>query len=151
MKLRQSATLALVLGLLIVMLQLLLDDIPVAAEGGGATSRVSTSSAGEQGNGHSVVASPSADGRHVVFNSVASNLVSGDSNGASDIFVRDRTTNLTTRVSVSSGGQQGNGASHWPAISADGRYVGFLSHSSNLVSGDTNGFPDIFEIGRAHV
>src|SRR5688572_30608155 len=149
MKIRQTATLALLSGLFILLLQGFMHDLPVGAQGGGATARVSLSPAGEQGNGHSVVATLSADGRYVVFNSLASNLVPSDTNGRSDIFIRDRITSQTTRVSVSSGGEAGNGDSHWPAISADGRFVGFLSSASNLVSGDTNGVADIFVHDRS--
>jgi Tol biopolymer transport system component len=110
----------------------------------GTTIRVSVASGGTQGNGHSYHPSISADGRYVAFASNASNLVSGDTNGASDIFVHDRVTDSTERVSVSSGGTQGNGNSYNPSISVDGRYVAFNSKASNLVGGDTNGNWDIF-------
>ena len=86
----------------------------------------------------------SADGRFVAFDSEATNLVPGDTNDASDVFVRDRQTGTTRRVSVSSGGAQGNGASFDPAISADGRFVAFNSDATNLVPGDTNGAADVF-------
>ena len=68
----------------------------------------------------------------------------GDTNGAGDVFVRDRQTGTTRRVSVSSGGVQGNGDSFDPAISADGRFVAFESDATNLVPGDTNGAADVF-------
>ena len=68
----------------------------------------------------------------------------GDTNGSSDVFVRDRRTGTTRRVSVSSGGAQGNDNSFGPAISADGRFVAFGSSASNLVPGDTNGATDVF-------
>jgi hypothetical protein len=110
----------------------------------GTTERVSVSSSGEQGNADCYYTSVSADGRFVEFCSYASNLVDGDTNGYLDIFVRDRQLGTTERVSVSSTGQQGNGASCWPSISADGRFVTFDSESSNLVSGDTNGRWDVF-------
>ena len=67
----------------------------------------------------------SADGRYVAFGSDASNLVPGDTNHAGDVFVRDRRSGTTERVSVATGGTQANGASVSPAISADGRYVAF--------------------------
>ena len=67
----------------------------------------------------------SADGRYVAFTSNASNLVAGDTNGASDVFVRDLQTGAITRVSTDAGGAQGNDHSYSPAISADGRYVAF--------------------------
>jgi Tol biopolymer transport system component len=108
------------------------------------TSRVSISTTNQQGNNDSMVASISTDGRYVAFESVASNLVSGDTNGVRDIFLRDRQTGQTSLVSVDSGGVQGNGTSVDPAISTDGRYVAFASDATNLVSGDTNGVRDIF-------
>jgi Tol biopolymer transport system component len=109
------------------------------------TTRVSIASDGTQGNANSSNSpSISADGRYVAFPSNASNLVAGDTNGRSDIFVRDRQANTTTRVSVASDGTQGNGSSAFPSISADGRYVAFVSYASNLVPGDTNGVWDIF-------
>jgi LPXTG-site transpeptidase (sortase) family protein len=119
-------------------------DIFVHDRQTGVTTRVSVASSGTQANGGSYNAAISADGRYVAFESVASNLVSGDTNGARDVFVHDRQTGTTTRVSVASSGTQGNGNSHSPAISADGRYVAFHSFSNNLVSGDTNGAIDIF-------
>ena len=80
----------------------------------------------------------------MVFDSAASNLVAGDSNGYEDVFVRDRKLHKTYRVSVSSAGVQGNADSFAPFISADGRYVAFASNASNLVASDTNGFTDVF-------
>ena len=74
----------------------------------------------------------------------ASNLVAGDTNGAEDVFVHDRQTGQTTRVSVASDGAQGNGDSTYARLSADGRYVVFQSSASNLVPGDTNGVDDVF-------
>ncbi|HEY7148945.1 MAG TPA: PASTA domain-containing protein, partial [Gaiellaceae bacterium] len=86
----------------------------------------------------------SADGRYVAFYSEASNLVSGDTNGATDVFVRDRRSGATKRISVGSGGVESNGDSVRPALSANGRLAVFESDATNLVSGDTNGFTDIF-------
>ena len=86
----------------------------------------------------------SEDGRFVAFQSFATNLVPGDTNGCSDVFVRDRQTGETTRVSVSSAGAQGNYYSGEPAISPDGRFVAFVSDATNLVPGDTNGVADVF-------
>ncbi len=112
----------------------------------GTTTRVAVSSTGEQGNGdspwHNMDPPPSisGDGRYVAFSSGADNLAVGDTNGAEDMFVRDRQTGTTTRVSVSSTGEQGNGDSLSPSISEDGRYVAFLSKATNLVAGDTNGY-----------
>jgi hypothetical protein len=110
----------------------------------GNTTRVSVSSIGSQGNGNSFARAISADGRYVTYHSIASNLVAGDSNGFSDVFVHDRQTGNTTRVSVDSFGNQSNNDSADPAISGDGRYVTFYSTASNLVAGDSNGFIDVF-------
>ena len=96
----------------------------------------------------SAVASISADGRYVAFISDASNLVPGDTNGVTDIFVYDRQTGTIERVSVAADGTQGNGGSCQPSISADGRYVAFSSYASNLVPGDTNGISDVFVYDR---
>jgi Tol biopolymer transport system component len=107
------------------------------------TTRVSVGPGGLESDGHSVGTAISAHGRFVAFGSFATNLVPGDSNGAEDVFVRDRSAGVTQRVSVGAGGQ-GNSVSLMPAISADGRYVAFLSGASNLVSGDTNVAFDAF-------
>lgn len=85
----------------------------------------------------------SDDGRYVVWSSAATNLVSGDTNGVLDVFVRDRW--LSTTTSLSAGG---NGASRRPLISTDGRRVAFESYASNLVSGDTNNEGDVFVVYR---
>jgi len=110
----------------------------------GVTTRVSTSSAGVQGGGDSFVSAISADGRYVAFSSDATNLVAGDTNGTSDAFIKDTLTGVTTRVSTSSAGGEGNSSSNVSAISADGRYVAFSSDATNLVAGDTNGTYDAF-------
>ncbi len=123
----------------------------VQAQGSGTTTRVSVASDGTQGNNNASInniAPLSADGRYVAFVSLASNLVSGDTNGVDDVFVHDRQTGQTTRVSISSDGTQGNAASHHPSISGDGRYVMFVSTASNLVLDDTNGFVDVFVHNR---
>jgi Tol biopolymer transport system component len=108
------------------------------------TELVSVSSSDEPGNSSSFSSAVSADGRYVAFDSLASNLVTGDTNRDLDVFVRDRALGTTERVSVSSTGQQGNHASFEPAISADGRYVAFASDASNLVTGDANRDRDVF-------
>jgi Tol biopolymer transport system component len=108
------------------------------------TTRVSVATSGAQANGHSLAPAISADGRFVAFYSEASNLVAGDTNRARDVFVHDRQTGETTRVSVASDGAQANGPSFAPAISGDGRYVVFSSSASNLVPGDTNNADDIY-------
>jgi Tol biopolymer transport system component len=109
------------------------------------TQRVSVASDGSQAIGWgSYAPSVSADGRLVAFGSGSSNLVPGDTNGAWDVFVRDRVTGVTERVSVSSSGMQGMEGSYGPAISADGRFVAFWSEAPNLVSSDFNGRRDVF-------
>src|SRR5438552_3498090 len=108
------------------------------------TTRVSVDSSGKEGNGYSGFPAISADGQIVAFESDASNLVGGDMNRSEDIFVHDRATGITERVSVDSSGAEGNGASIWPAISSDGQIVTFPSLASNLVGGDTNGSQDVF-------
>ena len=108
------------------------------------TERVSIATSGSQGNSDSYVPAISGDGRYVAFESIATNLVPGDTNGFRDVFVRDRQTGTTERVSVDSNGVQGNGISYAASISANGRYVGFSSMASNLVPGDTNGTWDAF-------
>ena len=110
----------------------------------GQTNRVSIASDGTQGNDFSAGTFISADGRYVAFNSQASNLVSGDTNGQLDVFVHDRQTGQTSRISVASDGTQGNHSSFFPSLSTDGRYVAFISQASNLVNGDTNNQWDIF-------
>jgi Tol biopolymer transport system component len=117
---------------------------PTAVAAHTATVRVSASSGGAEGNDHSWFHQISADGRFVAFRSSASNLVPGDGNGKSDIFVRDLQAGSTERVSVSTTGGDGNGTTNFLSISADGRFVAFDSFATNLVSGDTNGKTDIF-------
>ncbi len=119
-------------------------DIFIRDRQAGETTRVSVASDGTEGDGASAYASVSADGRFVAFRSDASNLVAGDTNFAADIFVRDRQTGQTTRVSVASDGTEANLASYFASISADGRFVAFHSNASNLVAGDTNGNQDVF-------
>ncbi len=131
------------------------DETPVGAH---KTVRVSVSSSGVPANNPSNVAHPaiSADGRFVVFESTATNLVADDSNGFTDIFLHDRDADgngvfdepghiATTRVSVSSGGAQADAPSYDPSISADGRYIAFTSTAGNLVSGlDRRTFAQIY-------
>lgn len=123
-------------------------DVFVHDRATGATLRVNVDSSGAEANGFSLNPSISADGRFVVFGSVASNLVLGDSNGTADVFVRDLATGQTTRASVDSAGNEGNDWSNtWgdtASISADGRLVAFSSFASNLVPEDTNGAVDVF-------
>jgi Tol biopolymer transport system component/subtilisin-like proprotein convertase family protein len=90
----------------------------------------------------------STDGRYVVFTSVAGNLVANDSNNAQDVFLRDRTTGITTLISRTSTGSSGNSYSDQPSISSDGRYVVYVSSASNLVAGDNNSTSDVFSYDR---
>ncbi|MBA2715959.1 MAG: PD40 domain-containing protein [Propionibacteriales bacterium] len=114
------------------------------------TSRVSRSMSDDtKANGGSYQPAISAHGRYVAFQSFASNLVNDDTNGQSDVFVRDRDTQETSRVSVSSDGAEGTGASIEPDISADGQRVVFRSAAENLVTGDNNAEPDVFLRDRA--
>jgi hypothetical protein len=114
----------------------------------GVTERVSVATDGAQANAASSAEAISADGRFIVFSSDASNLVPNDSNERSDAFVRDRQTGVTTRVSMSSDGTQGDLNSWAESISADGRFVTFASDASNLVAGDTNQNTDVFVYDR---
>ena len=108
------------------------------------TARASVDSAALQGNLVSRYPSISADGRFVAFDSSATNLATGDTNGNWDVFVRDLPNGMTTRVSVDASGAQVSGDSRAPTLSADGRYVAFYSLSPGLVSGDTNAVSDVF-------
>ena len=120
-------------------------DVFVFVRSTGISTRASVDTSGNEGDADSWNAALSApDGRYVAFQSAATNLVSGDTNGSMDIFVHDLQTGATVRVSVGSTGAEGNGASINPSISADGEFVAFSSDASNLVSDDTNGTRDVF-------
>ena len=125
-------------------------DVFLHDRSSGATTRVSVSTGGAQAApssdpwGGSTAGGISANGRYVVFQSDAPNLVPGDSNRAEDVFVHDNGSGVTTRVSVSNSDRQANGPSAFAAISADGRHVAFSSSASNLVRGDTNRISDVF-------
>jgi len=112
----------------------------------GATTLVSVDSTNTQGNADNVSWIPaiSASGHYVVFDSQASNLVDGDTNGVADVFVHDLLTGSTRRLSVDANGSEADLASTRPAFSADGRYVAFQSSADNLDPLDTNSFSDIF-------
>src|SRR6476646_946889 len=118
--------------------EMVLQDLFHPSRQMGTTTLVSVDSSGAQDNGFSADPSISANGQYVAFYSSATNLVPGDTNAGFDVFVRDMQSGTTTRVSVDSSGAQGNDYSSEPFISADGRYVGFDSGSTNLVPGDTN-------------
>lgn len=119
--------------------------IPVEPE---PISRVSVASDGSQANDYSWEPSISTDGRYVAFMSAATNLVPGDTNNFEDIFVHDRFTGQTERVSISANSAQGNGSSLSPSISSDGRYVAFVSAADNLVPEDRNSMADTFLYDR---
>jgi Tol biopolymer transport system component len=118
-------------------------DVMIRDRTAGTTRLVSVSSTGAQGNGDSLNAAMTPDGRYVAFMSSATNLTPGDTNNAADVFVRDLRTGTTRMISTPVGGLA-NGDSHEPAISADGRYVTYYSHASNLVPGDTNNARDVY-------
>jgi Tol biopolymer transport system component len=136
------------------LLPLLLGATP-PAWAGETTERVSVGPHGRQADGASLAPALSMDGRFAAFKSDATNLVRGDTNGATDVFVRDRAKSTTERVSVGPGGVQGDGNSGGVfdfdtiAISADGRFVAFVSDATNLVPGDTNFSTDVFVRDRA--
>lgn len=103
----------------------------------GSVVRVSTNASGNGGNGGSFVASSSADGRYVAFQSVATNLVEGDTNGRSDVFVKDMATGEVVRASVH-GGVEGNLNSSLPSLSDDGSRLVFLSAARNFGTPPSN-------------
>ncbi len=111
----------------------LLDHASATLTGGAATQSVEMW-------GHAI----SGDGRYIVMQSAAQDLVEGDTNWAQDIFLRDRQTGAMTRLSVADDGMESNGFSDLASISTNGRHVVFASGASNLVQGDTNGVADVF-------
>jgi Tol biopolymer transport system component len=115
----------------------------------GATERVSVPRPGAMGNGASEHPVLSGDGTQVAFTSTASDLIWGDGNGHRDAFVRAMPGALTSLVSISSAGIQGDGAVRGTVISADAATVAFTSEATNLVPGDTNRQPDVFVRERA--
>jgi len=110
----------------------------------GKTELVERSTAGTIGNGLSGEPVVTSDGRYIAYTSTSSNLVDGDTNGLTDVFVYDREAKVTSRASVSSSGQETNGNSGTAKISADGRYVVFSSYAINLAPNDTNRGSDVF-------
>jgi uncharacterized delta-60 repeat protein len=121
-------------------------DIFVVDRETGNVDRVSVSNTAEQANGSSFDPSISSDGQWIAFRSFASNLVAGDDNSTSDIFVYHRLTRSIRRVTLNIAGRGANDASFDPVISGDGRFVAFDSQASNLVPDDTNGARDIFVV-----
>jgi len=130
-------------------------DVFVHDRQSGTTERVSVSSGGTQGDADiayfwsSQATAISPDGRYVAFESLATNLVAADTNGLCDVFLRDRQLGTTRRISVTSGGIQGSGDSLSPTLSADARYVSFMSYAEDLDPSDTNGVADAFLRDRA--
>src|SRR5262249_14397690 len=114
----------------------------------GTTERVSVDSTGAQSNGSSSFPSLSRSGRFVAFESDATNLAAGASNGVLQVYIHDRVTGQTVRASVDENGASGDADSHTfngaPHISDDGRFIAFDGYSSNLVPGDTNATGDVF-------
>ncbi|HYG25045.1 MAG TPA: hypothetical protein VEH04_19935 [Verrucomicrobiae bacterium] len=109
------------------------------------TSLASVHHAGNTGgNGDSLPSGISENGRFVLFESSASDLVTGDTNGTRDVFVRDLVLQTTLLVSRGLGGACGNGDSRDAVMTPDGRYVAFVSAATNLVMADTNRVPDVF-------
>lgn len=108
------------------------------------TTLITRTPGGEQANSGSSDPVISGDGRYIAYASDASNLVPGDTAFSPDVFLWDRTTGTTTRVSTSRDGATPDSGSYQPAISGDGRYVAFQSYATDLVRSDPNGLPDVF-------
>ncbi|WP_165821307.1 Ig-like domain-containing protein [Nocardioides gansuensis] len=120
---------------------------PVSADSGVTLERVSVSSSGVQGDGHSVRSALSGNGRYVVFDSRATTFAP-TGGGFFNVFWRDLQTGVTERVGVGVGGAVPNSQSSDPVVSDDGRYVAFWSSATNLAPGDTNGVNDAFLFDR---
>jgi hypothetical protein len=127
-----------------------MSDFFVHDRASGITERVSVDSSGAESNDYSIYRpSISADGRVVAFDSLASNLVAGDTNGVLDVFVHDRTTGITERVDVDSAGNETTGRIfQGPTLSGDGQVVAFPDDATNLVPGGTNGWLQVFAHDR---
>lgn len=113
-----------------------------------STARVSLSSTGAQPSENSEFPAISANGRWVAFQSVSARLVTGDRNNAYDIFLRDRRTGQTRRISVAADGSEGDFDSYNPSISADGRWIAFVSYARTLVPGATGGYSQVMLYDR---
>ena len=125
------------------------DDVFVATLSKDGAERINVSTQAEQANAWSGMAAISASGRFVAFASDADNLVDDDVNGSRDVFVRDRQQRSTELISISGQGGGATGDSTQPALSADGRFVAFVSQSEDLVADDTNGAWDVFVRDRS--
>lgn len=121
-----------------------LPSAAAASDAAPTVALVSVDASGGDADGPSAAPSISDDGRYVAFASDAGDLVPGDGNGVRDVFVRDRATGTTRRVSVAAAGGDADGPSGQPAISGDGRFVAFTSAATDLVTGDGNGAADVF-------
>jgi Tol biopolymer transport system component len=121
-----------------------LPDIFVRDVLNGTTARVSVSSQGAQALGESLRPRITGDGRFVAFDSTAANLVGDDTNGLRDVFVRDTLLGTTVRASTGPGGIEGDGESWGASLSADGRFVAFVSSSTTFDPTDTNGLADVY-------
>lgn len=121
-----------------------LADVFVRYTTSNQTTCASVATSGVPGDGPSGAPDISSDARFVVFESSASDLVPGDSNAKWDVFRRDLVSGETTLVSSGSAGQPADGDSRSPSVSSDGRYVAFVSGATDIVSGDTNGYEDVF-------
>ena len=119
-------------------------DVLIRDRKKGKTKLVSKSSSGAKGDHRSFSPDITPDGRYVVLESRASNLVSGDTGGLIHIYIHDRKNGTTKLISKSSSGKRSDGSSSEPSVSADGRFVAFASDAKNLVNGDTNAEWDIF-------
>jgi Tol biopolymer transport system component len=110
----------------------------------GTTELVSVNSDGQSGNGRSYQPAISANGRFVVFTSKATNFVAGDTNNLQDVYLHDRRTGITERISIGPGGKQASRPSFQPVVTNDGRFVAFYSAAKQLVANDTNDSDDVF-------
>lgn len=119
-------------------------DVFVRDRSLGSTKRVSLGPGRRQVQAHMSRPFLSGDGRFVAYRSAAAGLVAGDTNGFPDVFLFDRLTGRTIRVSISTTGRQANGLSLRPAVGTDGRLVAFASAATNLVPRDRNGVVDVF-------
>ena len=128
------------------------EDVFVADRRTGTHQRISRAPSGAEANGESMVTDMTADGRYIVLESCATNLLAvADTNGICDLFVTDRTASPRAfdRINVASDGTPADrgapfSGGHWGSISADGRFVAFASDATNLVPGDTNNRTDVF-------
>jgi Tol biopolymer transport system component len=124
-------------------------DIYLRDRKAGKTEWISRGRAGTVNDGLSTKPAISADGRFVVFESSASNLVAGDLLGHRDVFLRDRETGKTRRISRGIGGAEADGRSSRAAISANGRYIVFESEAANLVPGVSTPWTDVYRFDRS--